>query len=108
MSVKIDPKGPLTPEQVEAWVGAVEDKAWAAQAEVSACRFLLGNLLSELQGIGLIDAGAFISRLRMSLSPDMHTAQARLGIADLLDDLELFFHQPKSTPGAGNPSGVFH
>ncbi len=108
MTEKSEPRTQLTAAQVEAWVGEVEDKTWSAKAEASACRFLLGNLLVELQGMGLMDAGEFISRLRLALPPDMDNAQARLGVADLLDDLQLFFHQPKSTEGAGNPGGVFH
>lgn len=96
-------------KKLEEWVGVVEDKAWAAQAEASACRFLLGNLLGELQHMGLLDAGAFITKLRSALPPDMDNAQTQMGIADLLDDLQLFFHQqPKGNPGEGNPGGVFH
>lgn len=102
-------KSPLTSQQLEEWVGVVEDKAWDAQAETSACRFLLGNLLGELQCMGLLDAGAFITKLRSALPPNMGNAQTQIGIADLLDDLQLFFHQqPKSNPGEGSPSGVFH
>ncbi len=104
-----DMQSPLTSQQLEEWVGVVEDKAWDAQAETSACRFLLGNLLAELQGMGLLDASAFITKLRSALPPDMDNAQTRIGIADLLDDLQLFFHgQPKSSPGEGSPGGVSH
>lgn len=92
-------KSPLTSQQLEKWVGEVEDKAWAAQTDTSACRFLLGNLLGELQDMGLLDAGAFITKLRSALPPDMDSAQTRIGIADLLDDLQLFFFtsSPRAT-----------
>lgn len=63
---ELEPRTPLTPAQIEAWCGVIEDKAWAAKAEVSGCRFVLGNLLAELQHTGLIDAAAFISRLRLA------------------------------------------
>lgn len=108
MTEEQNPNIQLSSAELEAWVGKVEDKTWSAQAETSACRFLLGNLLVELQGMGLIDAGEFISKLRTALPPDMDNAQTRLGIADLLDDLQLFFHQPNDTQGAGNSGGVFH
>lgn len=99
---------PLTTEEMETWVGEVEDKAWFAQAESSGCRFLLGNLLAELQRMGLMNAGDFITKLRLSLPPDIDNVQTSLGIGNLLDDLQLFFHEPKGNPGAGNPGDVFH
>lgn len=109
MSNEEEVKSPLTSQQLEEWVGVVEDKAWKAQAETSACRFLLGNLLGQLQHMGLLDASAFIAKLRSGLPPDMDNVQTQTGIADLLDDLQLFFHQqPKGNPGEGSSGGVFH
>ena len=78
------------------WIGVVEDKAWDAQAEASACRFVLGNLLVELQAKGVINAGAFIAKLRQAALQDTDNGPARFGICELLDSLHLHFHEQPS------------
>ena len=97
-------------DSLKSWIGVVEDKAWDAQAEASACRFVLGNLLVELQAKGVINAGAFIAKLRQAALQDTDNGPARFGICELLDSLHLHFHEQPSTgiQGAGNPNGVFH
>lgn len=99
---------PLTQEETEKWIGEVEDKAWMANADVFACRFLLGNLLSELHDSGLVDAPAFVSRLQAGVAGSQQglSEQQKLGLEDLLRDLQLHFARPKgSEAGSGC---VFH
>lgn len=96
---------PMTQEETEKWIGEVEDKAWMANAEVFACRFLLGNLMNELHDSGLMDAPAFVSRLQAGSQRGL-SEQHKLGLEDLLRDLQLHFARPKdSEAGSG---GVFH
>ncbi|ATA53105.1 hypothetical protein CKY39_07645 [Variovorax boronicumulans] len=99
---------PLTQEETEKWIGEVEDKAWMANAEVFACRFLLGNLLSELNDRGLMDATAFVSRLQAGLTspPQGLSQQQKFGLEDLLRDLQLHFAHPSD--GEAGSGRVFH
>jgi len=100
---------PLSPEETEKWIGEVEDRAWDANATSFACRFLLGNLLAELNARSLVNAPAFLARLKLALSSgeqDHLSAQQQLGLTSLLDDLQLFFATPENS--AAGSSSSFH
>lgn len=110
MDEELNKAQPLTQAQMEAWVGVVEDKAWLAQSESAACRFVLGNLLQVLHNNALMDAKVFIDQLTVFASgKNMQDDQmTKLGIDDLLQDLKLHFHQPSGSGGEGSQGGAFH
>ena len=100
---------PLSQEETEKWIGEVEDRAWEANANGFACRFLVGNLLAELNASNIVNVPVFLARLKLGLSSgeqDQLNAQQRLGLTNLLDDLQLFFATSESTTASSSRS--FH
>lgn len=94
-------------EQLEEWIGEVEDKAWAAARDAATSRFLLGNLVLELGRSGVIDAERFIRNL-LTAAP-RHPDYPK-EIQEFLEELLRCLPIPEEGGGDGEPGAprVFH
>lgn len=104
-------KSPEEPfeEDLQDWIGKVEDKAWLAARDAAVSRFVLGNLVLELGQIGALDARRFIARLQAvaPLHPDRPHQQA---IQEFLEELQRCLPAPGAGGGGSAPGAprVFH
>lgn len=91
-----------SPEDLEKWLGQVEDKAWMAERDAAVSRFVLGNLVLELGTTGAIDARRFIARL-LALAPS-HPDQPA-AVLEFLAELQRCLPESGES-GAGGAPGV--
>lgn len=91
-------------DELEEWIGKVEDKVWVAERDAAVSRFVLGNLVLELGRSGVIDAHRFIQKLQVAapLHPDYPEV-----VQDFLAELQRCLPDdgPDGEPGE---SRVFH
>lgn len=79
---KLEERPPLTQEELENWIGTLEDRAWVATTGQYADRFLLINLVAWFNRAGLLDANAMLDAM-VSVLPSVEMPN-RLGIESMI------------------------
>lgn len=91
---------PLSLEEMNERMGEIEDKAWLAESRSAALKFIVANLLIELDKRSVIDGPAFIALLETAV-PQLETP-AQMSVTEIFEQLRKYV-------GEGVPDGhVLH